>query len=62
MGGLIMEREEKARYFASGELTEPPIVCERFADNGAHSHWDLINASTGETLWSEDKEQVASTI
>ena len=27
-----------------------PIVAERFADNGAHSHFDLVDPRTGETL------------
>jgi hypothetical protein len=30
-----------------------PIIIERFADNGEHSHWQLVN-SEGEILWSED--------
>lgn len=33
---------------------EKPIINEVFADNGEHSHWELINAETGELLWSED--------
>lgn len=33
-------------------LNKPTIV-ERFADNGAHSHWELVNTDTGEMLWSE---------
>lgn len=33
-------------------MTEPKVV-ERFADNGEHSHWELINSDTGEVLWSE---------
>lgn len=32
-----------------------PIVVERFADNGEHSHWELIG-DDGEVLWSEDVE------
>lgn len=30
-----------------------PKVVERFADNGEHSHWELINSDTGDVLWSE---------
>lgn len=30
-----------------------PTICEKFADNGEHSHWELINTDTGETLWKE---------
>lgn len=36
---------------------EKPIINEVFADNGEHSHWELINAETGELLWSEDVEE-----
>lgn len=32
-----------------------PIITEKFADNGEHSHWELINANTGDVLWSEEK-------
>lgn len=31
-----------------------PILKECFADNGEHSHWELINSDTGEVLWSEE--------
>lgn len=31
-----------------------PIVIEKFADNGEHSHWELIDPDTGTVLWSED--------
>ena len=30
-----------------------PKVIERFTDNGEHSHWELINVDTGDTLWKE---------
>ena len=30
-----------------------PKLTECFTDNGEHSHWILINAETGEQLWSE---------
>lgn len=32
---------------------EKPLVVERFADNGGHSHWDLVNVEDGNTLWTE---------
>ncbi|MEB3150552.1 MAG: hypothetical protein VKL60_16260 [Sphaerospermopsis sp.] len=35
-----------------------PTVVERYADNGEHSHWDLIDTDTGETLWTGDTEQL----
>lgn len=28
-----------------------PIVCERYADNGELSHYDVINKGTGTLLW-----------
>lgn len=31
-----------------------PTIKECFADNGEHSHWELIDSDTGEVLWSED--------
>ncbi len=30
-----------------------PMVIERFADNGEHSHFELINTDNGEVLWTE---------
>ena len=32
-----------------------PRICEKFADNGEHSHWELINTDNGETLWKESQ-------
>lgn len=32
------------------------------ADNGQHSHWNLIDETTGETLWSEDLEHETNPI
>lgn len=37
-------------------MEQQPTLVERFADNGGHSHWDLIDASNGELLWSGDDE------
>lgn len=28
-----------------------PILIERFADNGEHSHWELIDTDTQEVIW-----------
>ncbi len=36
------------------------LIVERFADNGAHSHWVLIDKSDGGTLWSEAPEEELS--
>lgn len=30
----------------------PFVIIERFADNGEHSHWELINKNTGTIEWS----------
>lgn len=30
-----------------------PVVVERFADNGEHSHWEVIAPKNGEILWTE---------
>lgn len=32
---------------------QQPIIKGCFADNGGHSHWELINSETGEKLWTE---------
>lgn len=34
-----------------------PILVERYADNGAFSHWALIQEETGALLWSETPEE-----
>jgi hypothetical protein len=39
-------------------LTSKPTIVERYADNGEHSHYDLINSDTGETLWSEPEDPI----
>lgn len=36
-------------------INDKPIIVEKFADNGAHSHWELIN-DDGIILWSGGKE------
>lgn len=37
-------------------MKEPKVI-ERFADNGEHSHWQLIDEN-GEILWSEEPTEV----
>lgn len=32
---------------------DKPVLVERFADNGDHSHWELVIAENSELLWSE---------
>lgn len=32
-----------------------PEVIEIFADNGEHSHWELLHLETGHVLWSEER-------
>lgn len=36
---------------------ERPILVDQFADNGDLSHWHLVNAETGEVLWSSFPEE-----
>lgn len=31
-----------------------PKVIEKFADNGEHSHYQLVDVESGEVIWSED--------
>jgi len=30
---------------------EKPTLVERFADNGEHSHWALVETSSGQEIW-----------
>jgi len=34
--------------------SNPPYVTEVFADNGEHSHWEVIDGQ-GEIIWSQDQ-------
>lgn len=34
-----------------------PVIVEKFADNGEHSHWSLVDCETGELLWSQAPEE-----
>lgn len=36
---------------------EKPILVERFADNGEHSHWELLEPSDCAILWSNEKDE-----
>lgn len=40
--------------------TNSPLVVERFGCNGEHSHWELINSTTGEVLWTQEETEVNS--
>lgn len=33
---------------------EKPKLVEKFADNGEHSHWELVDNKTGQMLWREN--------
>lgn len=57
---LAAKEEEIQRLQSSPAPYGQPIVAEAFADNGAHSHWYLIDAKTGDKLWSEDPEECAA--
>ena len=37
-------------------LKVKPLVREVFADNGEHSHYELLDAETGKVLWTEEEE------
>lgn len=37
-----------------------PLLIERFACNGEHSHWELINPATGEKIWEPKDEATLS--
>ncbi len=47
----IEQKRIEDEYFP---LKTKPVVVECFADNGEHSHYELINADTGKVLWSEE--------
>lgn len=47
--------------YSSGEdyaatVTSKPVVNEVFADNGEHSHWELIDSTNGKILWTEAED------
>lgn len=37
-------------------LKVKPLVREIFADNGEHSHYELLDAETGKVLWTEEEK------
>ena len=39
-------------------ISDKPVVNEVFADNGEHSHWELIDSGTGKVIWSECPEEL----
>lgn len=41
-------------------MKEPKVI-EMFADNGEHSHWQLVNEA-GEVVWSEESSEVKTWI
>lgn len=43
-------------------VLKEPILNEVFADNGEHSHWVLIDQSSGKKLWSEDPEDISQKV
>ncbi|MFA5266161.1 MAG: hypothetical protein WC378_20245 [Opitutaceae bacterium] len=53
-------RAELQRLQSSPAPDGQPILAEAFADNGAHSHWYLIDPKTGAKVWSEDPEECAA--
>lgn len=38
------------------KIMNKPIINEVFADNGEHSHWELIDSSNGDILWQEPED------
>jgi len=42
-------------HIQAHKFMEPKLV-EKFADNGDHSHWELINPDTNEIIWSEESD------
>ncbi len=51
---------ELSRLRSSPAPDGQPILAEAFADNGAHSHWYLIDAKTGSKIWSEAPDECAA--
>src|SRR5260221_4915665 len=45
-----------SKIFQEPQEDSMPIVNEVFADNGAHSHWEVINPNNGKILWTESDE------
>lgn len=45
--------EAQAAAHAGGVAVPELLAVEKFADNGAHSHWIIIRRDTGEAVWEE---------
>jgi len=56
----LVEERIKPRWMTPQEWASKPIVEEAFADNGEHSHWFLIDPTTGSKIWSEDPEECSA--
>ncbi len=58
-GVHVQWKKNDKTYFVIDDQVEkanindcPFVIIERFADNGEHSHWELINKNTGIVEWS----------
>lgn len=51
------ERTQSISNKAESAGDEKPILEEVFACNGEHSHWKLIDTTTGETLWETPEDE-----
>lgn len=49
------KQEEKSVGIFMQPQESKPIVNEVFADNGEHSHWELIDPRNGKILWVGDE-------
>lgn len=52
----VLQSTENALHYAKSmgwdrPETRKPLIVERFADNGAHSHWAVIDPQTGLAIW-----------
>ena len=56
IGGVsISDLIEILKSDSKNNMKEPKII-EKFADNGEHSHYELMDIDTGKILWSEDED------
>lgn len=46
-----------AKLVTEKQGSPEPMVQPVYADNGEHSHWCLIDKTTGDKLWSENPEE-----
>ena len=55
---IIMYIKYVVQHLTDKEIKmEKPFLEDHKADNGEHSHWNLIDSETGELLWTEDPEE-----